>query len=86
MDWKLCILDPRTRKPKRGAFFRIALRLGVHSNTVRRWHEGRTLPTPQESRKLARLVLSPRLLAPKQRSDAGKKRGQYRKRAPRVTA
>lgn len=80
MTWRKYITNPETGKPFRGAFFRIANRLRVHSQMVKRWHEGDTVPTIDESKELQNLVHSRMSLKPKKRSDAGEKRGKYKKR------
>jgi hypothetical protein len=81
MNWKKYITDPSTNRPKRGAISRIAALLGTHYGCVRRMFDGVWTPTEQEAESLRAIVASRTNLAPKKRSDAGKKRGQYRKRA-----
>jgi len=81
MNWKKYITDPSTKRPKRGAISRIAALLGVHYGNVRRMFDGIWTPTEQEAESLRAIVASRTNLAPKKRSDAGKKRGEYRKRA-----
>ena len=81
MNWKKYITDPETNRPKRGAISRIAALLGTHYNCVRRMFDGIWNPTDEEAKGLRAIVSSRTNLAPKKRSDAGKKRGQYRKRA-----
>lgn len=82
MDWKTEITDSKTGKPIRGAIFRIAQKLKLHSGTVKKWHLGESFPTESEARKLQNLVHSRTLLAKKKRKDAGKPRGKYRSRKP----
>ena len=81
MNWKKYITDPATNRPKRGAISRIAALLGVHYGNVRRMFDGIWNPTDEEAKGLRAIVESRTNLAPKKRSDAGKKRGEYRKRA-----
>ena len=81
MNWKKYITDPATNRPKRGAISRIAALLDVHYGNVRRMFDGIWTPTEQEAESLRAIVASRTNLAPKKRSDAGKKRGEYRKRA-----
>jgi len=81
MNWKKYITDPATNRPKRGAISRIAALLGVHYGNVRRMFDGIWTPTEQEANGLRAIVESRTNLAPKKRSDAGKKRAAYRKRA-----
>ena len=81
MNWKKYITDPATNRPRRGAISRIAALLGTHYGCVRRMFDGVWTPTEQEANGLRAIVESRTNLAPKKRSDAGKKRGQYRKRA-----
>jgi len=81
MNWKKYITDPLTKRPKRGAISRIAALLGVHYGNVRRMFDGIWTPTDEEAKGLREIVASRTNLAPKKRSDAGKKRGEYRKRA-----
>ena len=81
MNWKKYITDPLTSRPKRGAISRIAALLGTHYGNVRRMFDGVWKPTEQEAESLRAIVTSRTNLAPKKRSDAGKKRGQYQKRA-----
>jgi hypothetical protein len=81
MDWKKYITDPSTNRPKRGAISRIAALLGTHYGCVRRMFDGIWTPTDEEAKGLREIVASRTNLAPKKRSDAGKKRGEYRKRA-----
>jgi hypothetical protein len=81
MNWKKYITDPATSRPKRGAISRIAALLGTHYGNVRRMFDGVWKPTEEEAKGLRAIVASRTNLAPKKRSDAGKKRGQYRKRA-----
>jgi len=81
MNWKKYITDPSTKRPKRGALSRIAALLGTHYGCVRRMFDGIWTPTDEEANGLRAIVASRTNLAPKKRSDAGKKRGEYRKRA-----
>lgn len=81
MNWKKYITDPATSRPKRGAISRIAELLGTHYNCVRRMFDGVWKPTDEEAKGLRAIVASRTNLAPKKRSDAGKKRAAYRKRA-----
>ena len=81
MNWKKYITDPLTSRPRRGAISRIAALLGTHYGNVRRMFDGIWNPTEQEAESLRAIVASRTNLAPKKRSDAGKKRGEYRKRA-----
>jgi len=81
MNWKKYITDPATNRPKRGAISRIAELLGTHYGCVRRMFDGVWTPTDDEASRLRCIVADKVNLAPKKRSDAGKKRGQYRKRA-----
>jgi hypothetical protein len=81
MNWKKYITDPSTNRPKRGAISRIAELLGTHYGCVRRMFDGVWTPTADEASRLRCIVADKMNLAPKKRSDAGKKRGQYRKRA-----
>ncbi len=81
MNWKKYITDPATNRPKRGAISRIAALLGTHYGDVRRMFDGIWKPTEQEAESLRAIVESRTNLAPKKRSDAGKKRAAYRKRA-----
>jgi len=81
MNWKKYITDPETNRPKRGAISRIAALLGTHYNCVRRMFDGVWKPTDEEANGLRAIVSAKTNLAPKKRSDAGKKRGEYRKRA-----
>jgi len=81
MNWKKYITDPRTGLPQRGTISRIAELLGTHYGCVRRMFLGVWKPTEQEAESLRAIVASRTNLAPKKRSDAGKKRGEYRKRA-----
>ena len=81
MNWKKYITDPTTNRPKRGAISRLAALLGTHYNCVRRMFDGIWTPTDEEAKGLRAIVASRTNLAPKKRSDAGKKRGEYRKRA-----
>ena len=81
MNWKKYITDPRTGLPQRGAISRIAELLGTHYGCVRRMFLGIWNPSADEASALRAIVQSRTLLAPKKRSDAGKKRGEYRKRA-----
>jgi hypothetical protein len=86
MNWKKYITDPKTGRPKRGAISRIAALLGTHYNCVKRMFDGIWKPTEEEAKGLREIVASRTNLAPKKRSDAGKKRGQYRKRAVRFAS
>ena len=81
MNWKKYITDPRTGRPLRGAISRIAELFGTHYGNVKRMFLGVWKPTEQEAESLRAIVASRTNLAPKKRSDAGKKRGEYRKRA-----
>ena len=81
MNWKKYITDPSTKRPKRGAISRIAALLGTHYGCVRRMFDGVWNPTADELIALRYIVSAKTNLAPKKRSDAGKKRGEYRKRA-----
>jgi hypothetical protein len=81
MNWKKYITDPSTNRPRRGAISRIAALLGTHYGNVRRMFDGIWTPTDEEAESLRAIVASRTNLAPKKRSDAGKKRGEYRKRA-----
>jgi len=81
MNWKKYITDPTTNRPRRGAISRIAALLGVHYGNVRRMFDGVWKPTEVEELALRYMVKDKTNLAPKKRSDAGKKRGQYQKRA-----
>jgi len=81
MNWKKYITDPATNRPKRGAISRIAALLGTHYNCVRRMFDGVWNPTADEAKGLRAIVASRTNLSPKKRSDAGKKRATYRKRA-----
>jgi hypothetical protein len=81
MNWKKYITDPSTNRPKRGAISRIAALLGTHYGCVLRMFDGIWTPTEQEAESLRAIVSAKTNLAPKKRSDAGKKRGEYRKRA-----
>ena len=81
MNWKKYITDPSTNRPKRGAISRIAELLDTHYNCVKRMFDGVWKPSEHEAIHLRAIVASRTNLAPKKRSDAGKKRGEYRKRA-----
>ena len=81
MNWKKYITDPATSRPKRGAISNIARILGTHFGNVKRMFDGIWKPTDDEEKGLREIVASRTNLAPKKRSDAGKKRGEYRKRA-----
>ncbi len=81
MNWKKYITDPSTNRPKRGAISRIAELLGTHYGNVKRMFLGIWKPTEEEASRLCCIVADKMNLAPKKRSDAGKKRGEYRKRA-----
>jgi hypothetical protein len=81
MNWKKYITDPATNRPRRGAISRIAALLGTHYGNVRRMFDGVWTPTEYETRRLRWIVEDKMDLAPKKRSDAGKKRAAYRKRA-----
>ena len=81
MNWKKYITDPRTGLPHRGAISRIAELLGTHYGCVRRMFLGVWTPSADEASALREIVQSRTILAPKKRSDAGKKRAAYRKRA-----
>ena len=86
MNWKKYITDPLTKRPKRGAISRIAALLGTHYGCVRRMFDGVWTPTDEEAESLRAIVESRTNLAPKKRSDAGKKRGEYRQRAVRFAS
>jgi hypothetical protein len=81
MNWKKYITDPRTGLPLRGSISRIAELLGTHYGNVKRMFLGIWKPTEYEASRLRCIVADKMNLAPKKRSDAGKKRGEYRKRA-----
>ena len=81
MNWKTYITDPRTGRPLRGSISRIAELLGTHYGNVKRMFLGVWKPTADEAKGLRAIVESRTNLAPKKRSDAGKKRAAYRKRA-----
>jgi len=81
MNWKKYITDPATKRPKRGALTRIAALLGTHYGCARRMFDGVWTPTDEEALRLKNMALVRAALMPKKRSDAGKKRGEYRKRA-----
>jgi hypothetical protein len=81
MNWKKYITDHATSRPKRGAISRIAELLGTHYGNVKRMFLGVWKPTDEEASRLRCIVADKVNLAPKKRCDAGKKRGQYRKRA-----
>jgi hypothetical protein len=81
MNWKNYITDPRTGLPQRGTISRIAELLGTHYGCVRRMFFGVWKPSDSEASALRAIVQSRTVLAPKKRSDAGKKRAAYRKRA-----
>jgi len=81
MNWKKYISDTSTNRPKRGAISRIAELLGTHYGNVKRMFDGVWKPTDEEAKGLRAIVQSRTNLAPKKRSDAGKKRGEYQKRA-----
>jgi len=81
MDWKKYITDPATKRPRRGALTRIAALLGTHYGCARRMFDGIWNPTAAEALRLSNMALVRAALTPKKRSDAGKKRGEYRKRA-----
>jgi hypothetical protein len=81
MNWKKYITDPLTSRPKRGAISRIAELLGTHYGNVKRMFLGVWKPTADEASRLRCIVADKVNLAPKKRSDAGKKRAAYRKRA-----
>ena len=81
MNWKKYITDPRTGLPLRGSISRIAELLGTHYGNVKRMFLGIWKPTEYEASRLRCIVEDKMNLAPKKRSDAGKKRGEYRKRA-----
>jgi len=81
MNWKKYITDPRTGRPQRGAISRIAELLGTHYGNVKRMFLGVWKPTADEASRLRCIVADKVNLAPKKRSDAGKKRAAYRKRA-----
>ncbi len=72
--WKQRATNPKTGKPKRGAFSRIAERLGVKYSTVKMWYHGIWTPIPEHARGLQDIVHSRVDLSPKKRKDAGKKR------------
>ena len=86
MNWKKYITDPKTGCPKRGAISRIAALLGTHYGNVRRMFDGAWKPTPVEELALRYMVKAKTNLAPKKRSDAGKKRAAYRKRTVRFAS
>ena len=81
MNWKKYITDPSTNRPKRGAISRLAELLDTHYNCVKRMFDGIWKPSEHEAIHLRAIVKSGFNLAPKKRSDAGKKRAAYRKRA-----
>ena len=81
MNWKKYITDPSTNRPKRGAISRVAALLGTHYGNVKRMFDGVWKPTEEEAKGLRAIVASRTNLAPKKRSDAGKKLGEYRIRA-----
>jgi len=81
MNWKKYIINPRTGLPLRGSISRIAELLGTHYGNVKRMFLGIWKPTDAEASRLRCIVADKMNLAPKKRSDAGKKRGEYRKRA-----
>jgi hypothetical protein len=81
MNWKKYITDPKTGCPKRGAISRVASLLGTHYGNVKRMFLGVWKPTEEEAKGLRAIVADKMDLAPKKRSDAGKKRAAYRKRA-----
>jgi hypothetical protein len=81
MNWKKYITNPKTGLPQRGAISRIAELLDTHYNCVKRMFDGIWKPSEHEAIHLRAIVKSGFNLAPKKRSDAGKKRGEYRKRA-----
>ncbi len=81
MNWKKYITDHRTGRPLRGSISRIAELLGTHYGNVKRMFLGIWTPTDEEAKGLRAIVQSRTNLAPKKRCDAGKKRGEYRKRA-----
>jgi hypothetical protein len=81
MNWKKYITDPRTGLPLRGSISRIAELLGTHYGCVKRMFLGVWKPTADEASALRCIVADKVNLAPKKRIDAGKKRGEYRKRA-----
>jgi hypothetical protein len=81
MTWKKYITDPRTGLPLRGSISRIAELLGTHYGCVKRMFLGVWKPTDAEAKGLRAIVANKMNLAPKKRSDAGKKRAAYRKRA-----
>jgi len=81
MNWKKYITDPATSRPKRGAISRIAALLGTHFGCARRMFDGIWKPTAAEALRLSNMALVRAALTPKKRSDAGKKRGEYKKRA-----
>lgn len=81
MNWKKYITDPKTGRPKRGAISRIAELLDTHYGNVLRMFLGIWKPAAHEAIHLRAIVKSGVSLAPKKRSDAGKKRAAYRKRA-----
>ena len=80
MNWKKYITDPRTGLPLRGSISRIAELLGTHYGCVKRMFLGVWKPTADEVKLLREIVANKMNLAPKKRSDAGKKRAAYRKR------
>jgi hypothetical protein len=86
MNWKKYITDPRTGLPQRGTISRIAELLGTHYGCVRRMFFGVWKPSDSEASALRAIVQSRTVLAPKKRSDAGKKRAQYRKRTVRFAS
>ncbi len=86
MNWKKYITDHRTGRPLRGAISRIAELLGTHYGNVKRMFLGVWNPTADEASRLRCIVASRTNLAPKKRSDAGKKRGEYRKRTVRFAS
>ncbi len=81
MNWKKYITDHRTGRPLRGSISRIAELLGTHYGNVKRMFLGIWTPTDEEAKGLRAIVASRTNLAPKKRCDAGKKRGEYQKRA-----
>ena len=81
MNWKKYITDPRTGLPLRGSISRIAELLGTHYGDVKRMFLGVWKPTADEASRLRCIVADKVNLAPKKRSDSGKKRAAYRKRA-----
>ena len=80
MNWKKYILNPKTRRPHRGAISRIAELLGTHYGCVKRMFLGVWTPSADEASALRAIVQSRTILAAKKRSDAGQPRGKYRKR------